>query len=165
MNSHPHTGSTHRRTLTVLHRKRHQILKMQSNSCENKLQIMSLQTSTMGSPISRGLTRVNNTCMMGVAPAASSGSACRMERKVSEPSKPKPDRKAPITGSTDSSRFSQQTRPCRYFSLNTLRHAHGPHVSLSLIGYFLITQKATNVDQRQYLYKNDDFLEVVAGLI
>lgn len=63
-----------------------------------------------------------HTFMMGVAPAASSGSACRMERKVSEPSKPRPDRKAPITGITDSSRSSQRTKPCRYCSLNTLRN-------------------------------------------
>lgn len=66
--------------------------------------------------------RVTKTCMMGVAPAASSGSACRVERKVSEPSKPRPDRKAPITGITDSSRSSQRTKPCRYCSLNTLRN-------------------------------------------
>lgn len=66
--------------------------------------------------------RVINTCMIGVAPAASSGSACRMDRKVSQPSKPRPDRKAPMTGITDSSRSSQRTKPCRYCSLNTLRN-------------------------------------------
>lgn len=64
------------------------------------------------------------TCMMGVAPEASRGSACKVERKVSEPSKPRPDRKAPITGITDSSRSSQRTRPCRCCSLNALRKKH-----------------------------------------
>lgn len=66
--------------------------------------------------------RVTNTCVMGVVPAASRGSPCRVERKVSEPSKPKPDRKAPITGITDSSRSNQWTKACRYCSLNTLKN-------------------------------------------
>lgn len=72
--------------------------------------------------------RVTNTFMMGVAPAASSGSDCRMERKVSEPSKPSPDRKAPITGITDSSKSSQRTKPCRYCSLNALRNTKTAHL-------------------------------------
>lgn len=59
--------------------------------------------------------------MMGVAPAANSVSACRIERKVSEPSNPRPDKKAPITGITDSSRASQPTRSCRYCSRKMLR--------------------------------------------
>lgn len=59
--------------------------------------------------------------MMGVAPAANSVSACRTERKVSEPSNPRPDKKAPITGITDSSRASQPTRSCRYCSRKMLR--------------------------------------------
>lgn len=58
--------------------------------------------------------------MMGVAPAANSISACRIERKVSEPSNPRPDKKAPITGITDSSRASQPTRSCRYCSRKML---------------------------------------------
>lgn len=58
--------------------------------------------------------------MMGVAPAARSGSACRMDRKVSEPSTPKPDKKAPMTGITDSSRSSQLTKSFRNSSLKDL---------------------------------------------
>lgn len=76
--------------------------------------------------------QVTNTFMMGVAPAASSGSACRMERKVSEPSKPRPDRKAPMTGITDSSKSSQRTKPCRYCSLNALTNTQ-QLISSSLI--------------------------------
>lgn len=63
---------------------------------------------------------VSQTFIMGVDPAASSCSACRIERKVSEPSNPRPDKKAPITGITDSSRASQPTKSCRYCSRKTL---------------------------------------------
>lgn len=69
--------------------------------------------------------------MMGVAPAARSGSACRIERKVSEPSKPRPDRKAPMTGMTESSRPSQWTKPCRYCSLKRLRKTPRLHLLMS----------------------------------
>lgn len=59
--------------------------------------------------------------MTGVAPAANSASAWRIERKVSEPSNPRPDKKAPITGMTEASRASQPTSSCRYCSRKTLR--------------------------------------------
>ena len=63
---------------------------------------------------------------MRVAPADRSGSACRMERKVSLPSKPSPAKKAPITGMTDSSSPSQATRPSRYCSRKHL-HTQSTH--------------------------------------
>ncbi len=57
---------------------------------------------------------------MGKAPALSSGSACKMDRKVSVPSNPSPARNACITGMTDSSRSSHWTRPSRYVSRKRL---------------------------------------------
>ncbi len=60
------------------------------------------------------------TWVMGKAPALSSGSACKMDRKVSVPSNPSPARNACITGMTDSSRSSHWTRPSRYVSRKRL---------------------------------------------
>lgn len=61
-----------------------------------------------------------HTCVTGKAPVLSSGSAWRMDRKVSLPSHPSPARKACITGMTDSSRRSQCTKPSRYRSRKDL---------------------------------------------
>lgn len=58
---------------------------------------------------------------MGKAPEVSRGSSCRMERKVSLPSKPRPDKNAPMTGITDSSSPSHCTRPSRNCSRKLLR--------------------------------------------
>lgn len=61
-----------------------------------------------------------HTCVIGKAPVLSSGSAWRIETKVSLPSEPSPARKACITGMTDSSRLSHCTKPFRYCSRNDL---------------------------------------------
>lgn len=60
------------------------------------------------------------TWVMGKAPALSSGSACKIDRKVSVPSNPSPARNACITGMTESSRSSHWTRPSRYVSRKRL---------------------------------------------
>ncbi len=90
---------------------------------------------------------LNLTCtwVIGKAPALSSGSACKMDRKVSMPSNPSPARNACITGMTDSSRSSPWTRPSRYVSRKHLHWGNTKPFKKHLRNSLLLFSKDTHI--------------------
>ncbi len=95
----------------------------------------------------RSSSGLNLTCtwVIGKAPALSSGSACKMDRKVSVPSNPSPARNACITGMTDSSRSSPWTRPSRYVSRKHLHWGNTKPFKKHLRKSLLLFSKDTHI--------------------
>ncbi len=95
----------------------------------------------------RSSSGLNVTCtwVIGKAPALSSGSACKMDRKVSVPSNPSPARNACITGMTDSSRSSPWTRPSRYVSRKHLHWGNTKPFKKHLTNSLLLFSKDTHI--------------------
>ncbi len=102
----------------------------------------------------RSSSGLNVTCtwVIGKAPALSSGSACKMDRKVSVPSNPSPARNACITGMTDSSRSSPWTRPSRYVSRKHLHWGNTKPFKKHLRNSLLLFSKDTHKSDSKRIY-------------